>query len=110
VLYSGAWDGMALSRDNGLTWERITQGIAHGSFQTGVSDGTHLFTMQTNNWGNDVSLLASAVTDGQSWEPYAGTAQKFALGSNGLYFEAQSRILYSTNMAEGLWALQLPEP
>jgi hypothetical protein len=110
VLYSGAWDGMALSKDNGVTWERITQGIARGSFQTGVSDGTRLFTMQTNNWGNDVVLLASAATDGQSWQPYAEGAQKFALGANGLYLDAANHILYSTNMAAGLWAIKLAAP
>jgi len=110
VLYSGAWDGMALSRDNGITWERITQGIAQGSFQTGVSDGTLLFTMQTNNWGTDVTLLTSAATDGQSWQPYASDGQKFTLGANGLYLDAKNRILYSTNMAAGLWALKLPDP
>lgn len=109
VLYSGAWDGMALSRDNGVTWERITQGIANGSFQTGVSDGTRLFTMQTNNWGTDVALLTSAATDGHSWQPYADGAQKFTLGANGLYLDAKNRILYSTNMAAGLWALKLPD-
>jgi hypothetical protein len=110
VLYSGAWDGMALSRDNGVSWERITQGIAHGSFQTGISDGTRLFTMQTNNWGTDVALLTSAATDGQSWQPYADGTQKFTLGANGLYLDAKNRILYSTNMAAGLWALKLADP
>jgi len=110
VLYSGAWDGMALSKDNGITWQRISDGIAYGSFQTGTTDGTRLFTMQTNNWGNDVALLTASGTDGEHWQPYAAASQKFALGANGLYFDAANRILYSTNMSSGLWAIKLGEP
>jgi photosystem II stability/assembly factor-like uncharacterized protein len=110
VLYSGAWDGMARSQDNGVTWKRITDGIAGGSFQTMTTDGAQLYTMQTNNWGNDVPLLVSPLDDGKQWTPYAGGAQKFALGANQMVFEPANRMLYSSNMSSGLWAMKLPDP
>jgi hypothetical protein len=57
-----------------------------------------------------VAVTTSAATDGQSWQPYADGAQKFTLGANGLYLDSKNRILYSTNMAAGLWALKLADP
>jgi hypothetical protein len=101
---------MARSLNNGLTWERITDGIAGGSFQAMTTDGTHLYTMQTNNWSNDVRLLVSSPDDGTTWTPFAGGAQKFALGANQMVFEPGNRMLYSSNMSSGLWALKLPDP
>ena len=50
---------------------------------------------------------AAGGTDGKTWTPYQGGAQKFTDGPAAMAFDPANRILYSANWAAGFWALKV---
>ena len=102
VLYSGGWDGIMRSTDDGETWSQV----GPVRFCTAVyGDGNFLYAHQAYA-GGDAPFFRSPESDGITWTAYA----KGGIWGNGpfeMVFDARRGILYSSNWADGLLALKV---
>jgi photosystem II stability/assembly factor-like uncharacterized protein len=103
VLYSGGYQYPARSTDNGKTWTQVKTGLDY-SWYMGVSgDGENIYV---GNTGPDRPFFVSRETDGLTWTPYRGGAQKFATQPFEMAYDSANGILYSANWG-GLYALKV---
>jgi photosystem II stability/assembly factor-like uncharacterized protein len=89
------------------TWELIpdTGPIVGGL----VSDGTNMYasTCYAGNFCEQARYLTSPEQDGQTWKAMA--VPKIAQGGN-LGYDPGHRLLFSSNLAAGLWRVVVPAP
>jgi hypothetical protein len=103
ALYSGGYQYPSRSTDNGMSWTQVKTGLDY-SWYMGVSgDGTNLYI---GNVGPNRPFFVSPETDGTTWTPYQGGAQKFVAEPFEMFFDSTNGIMYSANW-EGLFALKI---
>jgi len=112
-LYAPATPYPVRSADNGITWQKLTDGIGFAYYDAVWGDGNRLYTMRsgglTGKPYND-PYLTSPESDGAKWAPYQGGVQKFGNGPYTMHFDPINRILYSANWGAGFWALKVLDP
>ena len=117
VLYSGSTPYPVRSKDNGVTWEQLSNGPGFSYYYSVQGDGTTLYTQHANTGTTDgtfttknlthSSYIVSPESDGLAWTPYQGGAQTFINGPFTMRFDSTNRIMYSANWDAGLWALKV---
>jgi hypothetical protein len=112
-LYAPATPYPVRSADNGITWQKLTDGIGFSYYDAVWGDGNRLYTMRSfglmGKPYND-PYLTSPESDGSKWAPYQGGAQKFGNGPYMMHFDPINRIMYSANWGAGFWALKVLDP
>jgi hypothetical protein len=71
-----------------------------------IGDGTYLYIQPANTGlasSGAHTYYYSLESDGTSWQPYNG--QTFPDGPMAMVFDAQNRIIYSSNWCAGVWKL-----
>ncbi len=109
VLYSGANQYPARSRDNGVTWELLSK-LPSAQYFGVQGDGKSFYASPSCACMGEPynkPFFTSPESDGLTWTPYQGGAQAFGNGPNGLRLNSTTRILYSANWDSGFWALRV---
>jgi hypothetical protein len=108
VLYAGASNYPIRSKDNGLTWEALNNGVSYSYYYTVYGDGNALYTNPSLRPGSSPApYITSAEGDGLSWSPYKGGTQTFVDGPFLMRYDAVNGVMYSANWKAGLWALKV---
>lgn len=103
ILYSASADEVMRSADNGATWTKV----GTLKFTTSIyGDGKYLYAHQAYA-GGAATFFTSPETDGMTWTPYNGGAQKFTDGPFEMAFDVANGILYSANWGNGILALKV---
>lgn len=114
TLYSGAANYPVYSRDNGLTWKQMSDGLPYWYYYTVYGDGDTLYTQLAYTGTNAGQGLQPYMTTSESnpgkWVPYQGGSQKFTNGPFVMKFDAANDIMYSVNWNGGVWALKVIRP
>jgi photosystem II stability/assembly factor-like uncharacterized protein len=108
ALYAGAFGHPQRSKDNGLTWQSLDQGLPNAAYYAVVGDGNTLY-LQPDGYPPATGYLTSAETDGTNWVPYSDTTAP-TRGPIRMAFDPVNRILYSANWSGGLWRLKVKSP
>ena len=118
VVYSGASQYPIRSKDNGVTWEKLST-LSYASYMGIMGDGNSIYTLKSCACGGgalpspgagDQPYATSPETDGLTWTAYKGGAQKFGNGPLAMAFDPVNRIMYSANWQWGIWALKVVDP
>jgi hypothetical protein len=114
TLYSGAQPYPVRSRDNGLTWEQITDGLPSAFYYSVGSDDVTLYTQLSNTGDNagrgQQPYMTAPEATGGPWTPYQGGSQNFDDGPFVMSYDAANGIMYSANWRTGIWALKVIKP
>jgi hypothetical protein len=97
VLYASGTPNIIRSMDNGLTWTKLTS----GAFLSVTGDGN---TLYTGNHGGG-SFVTAMESNDATWSNF--NSQTFAEGPFEMAFDSVNRILYSSNIRSGAWALKV---
>jgi hypothetical protein len=100
VLYASGNPHVIRSTDNGATWTPLTS--SSSSALSVIGDGTYLYS---GNHGYDQSFSVAKESADQSWTAYNN--QTFYEGPFEMAFDSANRILYSSNIRAGIWALKV---
>jgi hypothetical protein len=106
VLYSGAAGNPLRSTDNGLTWTQVDAG-GGGVYPTVIGDGHSLYVFMDNF--HPSTCKTSLETDGVTWTTYNG-GQVVPRAPLMMRFDPVSRVIYSANWDQGIWALRVIDP
>jgi len=106
VLYSGGYQYPVRSTDNGASWQQVKTGLVYSWYMGICGDGKTLYTACSNK---NEPFFTSPESDGLTWTPYAGGAQRFSSEPFEMAFDRKNRIMYSASWSDGLWALK-PTP
>jgi hypothetical protein len=112
-LYFGGYQYPYRSTDKGVTWAQIKNGLSYSYYLGMVGDGTSIYTMPSfpdAGANYNQPYYTSLETDGTTWTPYQGGAQKFKDGPYRARFDKVNRIIYSANWIAGVWALRVIDP
>ena len=118
VVYSGASQYPIRSKDNGVTWEKLST-LPYASYMGIMGDGNNIYTLKSCACGGgalpspgsgDQPYAVSPESDGATWTAYKGGAQKFGNGPLAMDFDRVGRVMYSANWQWGLWALRVVDP
>jgi hypothetical protein len=109
ALYTGVWTGIIRSTDDGASWASVTNGVVYSSYYAVFGDGRHLYAQNgtTGAINQNQPYITSAESDGLTWVPYNGGAQRFTNGPYNMTYDEANGILYSANWAAGLFALKV---
>lgn len=113
VIYNGGQPYPTRSRDNGLTWEQVSNGLPPAFYYTVISDDVTLYAQLSNtgsNAGRGLQPYYSAPAAGGPWTPYQAGAQTFNNGPFNMNYDSTNGIVYSANWQTGLWALKVIKP
>jgi hypothetical protein len=110
-LYSGGRTLPLISTDNGSSFARITNGLPVWSYYAVFGANGTLYTQLSFTGGNQYGgghqpYMVSNINDGLTWTAFQGGAQTFGDGPMNFVYSPQTGVLYSSNWASGLWALQ----
>jgi photosystem II stability/assembly factor-like uncharacterized protein len=109
-LYFGGYQYPYRSTDQGVTWAQIKNGLSYAYYLGMVGDGKNIYTLQSfpdAGANYNQPYVTSLETDGTTWTPYQGGAQKFKDGPYRIRFDKVNRIIYSANWVAGVWALRV---
>ena len=118
VVYSGAAQYPIRSTDNGVTWAHLSS-LPYNYYMSVMGDGNYLYTLKSGAIGggalpspgpDDQPYATSPESDGKTWSPYRGGAQKFGNGPLVMAFDPVNRVMYSANWQWGIWALKVVDP
>jgi len=112
VLYAGATPYPMRSKDNGVTWEQLNDGLGFSYYYLVYGDGKTLYTSPAytgTNGGAPLPYYAASETSGGAWTPHLPD-QKLVDGPYQMKFDAANGIMYSANFGAGLLALKVIPP
>jgi hypothetical protein len=116
TLYTGGITSPVRSKDNGVTWETLTNGTPSANYYAVISDGTLLYTSTSCACAGTYQMHPFYVSadHGNSWSPYAGDPaklpsgpQQFINGPHELKYDAVNDIIYAADWGAGVWALRV---
>lgn len=104
ALYVGGLHQLQRSTDQGEHWSQVGPVTADG-YNAVVGDGTVLYAQPANTGAAQQknTYFTSAETDGLTWVAF--NQQQFTDGPMAMVFDAQNRVVYSSNWGAGVWRL-----
>ena len=109
VLYTGALNSILRSTDQGVTWLRVGPTTPDG-FNGIVGDGTTLYAQRANTGTATTGMQSYYIareSDGVTWTVQNNGAQTFSDGPMNMVYDANNRIIYSSNWRAGVWKLNV---
>jgi photosystem II stability/assembly factor-like uncharacterized protein len=106
VLYLGGMAGVLRSEDQGMSWSLVPSSGQQVGGVTGDGTSVYASTMASCiDLGENLQVYESSKS-GSAWNPVK--APDMPQGATQLGYEADHRILYSSNCSHGLWRVRLP--
>ena len=106
VLYLGGNNRLLRSTDFGLTWSDAGAPNNQDGYTGIVGDGTYIYTASSNTGKSTIGPVQyyyASESDGTNWKPY--NSQSFSDGPLSMVFDAQNRVVFSSNWNAGVWKL-----
>jgi hypothetical protein len=108
ILYTGGITYPVRSKDNGVSWQELSNGVPSANYYAVISDGTLLYTSTSCACAGTYQMHPFYVSadHGDSWNPYPGD-QQFINGPHEMIYDSVNGIIYAANWAAGVWALKV---
>ena len=106
VFYLGGNNRVLRSGDFGATWSDAGAPTNQDGYMGLVGDGSFIYTATANTGTSSVGPVRYYYTselDGTNWKPY--NSQTFSDGPINMTFDAQNKIVFSSNWNAGVWKL-----
>ena len=106
MFYLGGNNRVLRSGDFGATWSDAGAPTNRDGYMGLVGDGSFIYTATANTGTSSVGPVRYYYTselDGTNWKPY--NSQTFSDGPMNMTFDAQNKIVFSSNWNAGVWKL-----